>query len=486
MYARAWRIEAGSAADQVLFTVWFFVFSGLLAVLGVSSSELRADGWLAVLPVWMAGSTIFWLWTPRFLLRRRISIRSLLPGALLAAFVVGGDYRHLTGLDRARPESGREGIRLVRRRARALRVHADRGHDHDGLRRLRAGLGRMATARGRGEAVAAVVNPLSAATLLQLGPGLRTRFDPAGHVLVDAPNGTIVDLGPRGYALLSLFTRPLALGEAIERLERDAPSTDFAPMMNAINTLVEEATLVQPDAQRSSASGWADPVEHARMLHDERRTGDYLRALGAAIRPGDVVLDIGTGSGVLAVAAARVGARRVYAVEASDIAEVAGRVFAANGVTDTVTLVPGWSRQIELPEPADVLVAEIIGNEPLEEEILETTLDARRRLLKPDARLIPYALTLLARPLWLPEDEARQRAIGRAAVERWQRLYDMEFQPLLDAAAPGPVNMPTEAEVAAAWLPVGRPSLSRRWISRASRTPLCARPSISPSTTHAG
>ena len=113
-------------------------------------------------------------------------------------------------------------------------------------------------------------------------------------------------------------------------------------------------------------------------------------------------------------------------------------MFAANGVEDTVTLVPGWSRQIELPEPADLLVAEIIGNEPLEEEILETTLDARRRLLKPDARLIPHTLTLLARPLLLPDDEARQRAIGRAAVERWRELYGMEFQPLLDAAAPGP------------------------------------------------
>ena len=68
------------------------------------------------------------------------------------------------------------------------------------------------------------------------------------------------------------------------------------------------------------------------MLHDERRTGDYLAALAAAVRPSDVVLDIGTGSGVLAVAAAKAGARHVYAVEASDIADVAERVFAVNGV----------------------------------------------------------------------------------------------------------------------------------------------------------
>jgi precorrin-6B methylase 2 len=299
---------------------------------------------------------------------------------------------------------------------------------------------------------------LSPETLLQLAPGVRTRFDAAGHVLLDAPDGTVVDIGPGGFATLSLFSLPLTLGEAIEGLEREGPgSTQFAPTMSVINMLIEEGALLRPAVGRGPTSGWADPVEHARMLHDDRRTGDFLAALAEAVRPGDVVLDVGTGSGVLAVAAARAGARRVYAVEASDISDVAERVFRLNGVAETVTIVPGWSRHLKLPEPADLLVAEIIGNEPLEEEILETTLDARQRLLKPGARLIPHTLSLLARPLRLPEGEARQRAIGRAAVDRWRRLYEMEFQPLLDAALPGPVNMPTEAEVAATWPPVGPP-----------------------------
>ena len=288
---------------------------------------------------------------------------------------------------------------------------------------------------------------------------MRTRFDTTGHVLVDAPDGTVVDIGPRGYALLSLFTQAVSLGDAIDRLEdgEETSSTDFAPALGVVNMLLEEGALVRSGEARSPVSGWADPVEHARMLHDARRTGDYLAAIGEAVRPGDVVLDIGTGSGVLAIAAARAGARRVYAVEASDIAEVAERVFAANRVQDRVTLIPGWSRTTDLPEPADVLVAEIIGNEPFEEEILETTLDARRRLLKPGALLIPNALTLLARPLLLPDEEARQRALGRRAVERWQGLYGMDFEPLLGAAIPGPVNMPTEAEVAARWPPAGPP-----------------------------
>jgi len=223
--------------------------------------------------------------------------------------------------------------------------------------------------------------------VLQLAPNFRTRLDAAGHVIVDSPAGTVVDIGPRGFAILSMFSRPLTLGDALERLEAESGgSTDFAPTMSVINMLIEENTLIAPAAGRAPARGWADPIEHARMLHDDRRTRDFIAALTAAVRPGDVVLDIGTGSGVLAVALARTGAKRVYAVEASDIAAVAARVFEANGVADRATLVPGWSRQIELPERADLLVAEIIGNEPLEEEILETTLDARGRLLKPGAR----------------------------------------------------------------------------------------------------
>ena len=301
---------------------------------------------------------------------------------------------------------------------------------------------------------------LSPETRLGLAPDLRTRFDATGHVLVDSPDGAVIDAGPRGLAILSLFTRPLALGDAIEQLEEQAgDATGFAPTMGVVNALIEEGALVPPDAVRGLASGWADPVEHARMLHDERRTSAYLSAIAAAVRPGDVVLDIGTGSGVLAVAAARAGARRVYAVEATDIADVAERVFAANGVQDRVTLVRGWSRHISLPERADVLVSEIIGSEPLEEEILETTSDARRRLLEPGARMIPGSLTLLARPLLIPEREARQRAVGRRAVERWRGLYGIEFEALRDAATDGPVLAPVEGEVVAAWRPVGPPAI---------------------------
>jgi hypothetical protein len=90
IYARAWRIHVGTAADQVRFTIWFFAFAGVIALMTVSASGLQTDGWLALIPAWIAGSMVFWLWTPRFLLHRVISLRALLPGALLATVVVGG------------------------------------------------------------------------------------------------------------------------------------------------------------------------------------------------------------------------------------------------------------------------------------------------------------------------------------------------------------------------------------------------------------
>jgi membrane protein len=90
LYARAWRIRVGTAADQWRFTAWFFVTSAAIGLMTVSASALRSGGWAALLPAWIAGSMLFWLWTPRFLLHGAVAYRALMPGALLATFVLGG------------------------------------------------------------------------------------------------------------------------------------------------------------------------------------------------------------------------------------------------------------------------------------------------------------------------------------------------------------------------------------------------------------
>lgn len=162
---------------------------------------------------------------------------------------------------------------------------------------------------------------------------------------------------------------------------------------------------------------------HGSMLTDRVRIEAFMRAIMAAVEPGDVVVDIGTGTGVLALFAAKAGAGTVYAIEQERIIDLARQIVAANGYEDRIVLIPGTSTDIELPELGDVLVTETIGNAALDEGILTWVSDARSRLLKPEATIIPSKVSLMAAALELPRDAAEW--------QRWARpMHSLDFAPL--------------------------------------------------------
>jgi Ribosomal protein L11 methyltransferase (PrmA) len=195
------------------------------------------------------------------------------------------------------------------------------------------------------------------------------------------------------------------------------------------------------------------------MLNDRSRTSRFIEAIEQVVRPEDVVLDIGTGSGVLAIAAARAGAKHVYAIEAGDMARLARASFEANQVADRVTLLEGWSTQLDIPEPGDVLVSEIIGEVPLGERILEVTLDARDRLLKDGARLIPSRLQVFGVPVAIPPELLGSRTITDEVIERWQSWYGIDFAPLAGAARNTSHTLLLDAETTRELPPLGPPTL---------------------------
>ena len=104
---------------------------------------------------------------------------------------------------------------------------------------------------------------------------------------------------------------------------------------------------------------------HGAMLSDRVRMHAYAAALEAAVRPGSVVLDVGTGTGIFALLACRLGARRVYAVEPGDSIHLARAAARDAGYADRVEFIQGISTEVDLPERADVMVSDLRGLLPL-------------------------------------------------------------------------------------------------------------------------
>lgn len=148
-------------------------------------------------------------------------------------------------------------------------------------------------------------------------------------------------------------------------------------------------------------------IEYGAMIADDVRMNAFIRALGQSIRPGSVVLDIGTGTGIFALLACRLGARRVFAIEPDDAIQVAREIAAANGYADRIEFFHAMSTDVALPERADVIVADIGGVLPWFQRHIPSIADARRRFLAPGGTLIPQRDAVWAAIVEAPDLYAR-------------------------------------------------------------------------------
>lgn len=138
---------------------------------------------------------------------------------------------------------------------------------------------------------------------------------------------------------------------------------------------------------------------HETMLADAVRNRAFQRALKKRVKPGAEVLDIGSGTGIWAILAAKLGARRVVAVEKEPLlVPIIEKLVKLNGVGDRVRVLGGDSRQLKIKGKFDVIVSETIGNEAFDEEIVPIMIDARKRFLKKDGALIPLSIASVLCP----------------------------------------------------------------------------------------
>lgn len=154
-------------------------------------------------------------------------------------------------------------------------------------------------------------------------------------------------------------------------------------------------------------STYGELIVHRWMLRDSIRNEAYRHAIAHVVKPGDVVLDMGAGTGILSIFAAAAGARKVYAVERTEVAAVARRMAERNNYADRIEVLQSDLEDIDLTEKVDVIVSEWMGGFGVDENMLAPLVMARDRWLKPGGTIIPGRVTAVIAPAAIPDfDEA--------------------------------------------------------------------------------
>jgi len=158
---------------------------------------------------------------------------------------------------------------------------------------------------------------------------------------------------------------------------------------------------------------------HEEMLADTVRVEAYRQGIANTVNEDDVVVDLGTGTGLLAFMASSAGASKVYAVDHADVIRLAEDVGTRNGF-DNIDYVQTNSREFNATEPVDVIVHEQLNDELFGENMIPNLLDLRDRVLRAGGKIVPGRFRLFVEPVQLHEQH------------RVPHIWDMNLGPGLD------------------------------------------------------
>ncbi|KAF7122821.1 hypothetical protein CNMCM5793_000931 [Aspergillus hiratsukae] len=174
---------------------------------------------------------------------------------------------------------------------------------------------------------------------------------------------------------------------------------------------------------------------HEEMLKDDVRTRSYRDSIyqNRHIFKDKVVLDVGCGTGILSMFAAKAGAKHVIGVDMSSIIEKAREIVAVNGLSDKITLLQGKMEEVQLPFPAvDIIISEWMGYFLLYESMLDTVLYARDRYLAPGGKIFPDKATMYLAAI--EDGEYKDDKIGF-----WDNVYGFNYSPMKEIALTEPL-----------------------------------------------
>ena len=191
-------------------------------------------------------------------------------------------------------------------------------------------------------------------------------------------------------------------------------------------------------AQEEYFKSYGNIGVHELMIKDKPRTLAYKQFMEKNVNliKDKVVLDVGAGTGILSLFAARSGAKKVYAVEASDIGTLCEAIVKANKYERVITVIKGVVENVELPEKVDVIISEWMGFYLLHESMLESVLYARDKWLKEDGIMLPSHAAIYACPVNMSE-------YCKENIDCWTDVYDFDFTPLFEQKVAALLQQPT-------------------------------------------
>jgi len=174
---------------------------------------------------------------------------------------------------------------------------------------------------------------------------------------------------------------------------------------------------------------------HEEMLKDSIRTRAYMNAIiqNSHLFRDKVVLDVGCGTAILSMFAAKAGARLVIGVDCSKIIQQAREIVNQNGFGDRIVLIKGKMEEIQLPvEKVDIIISEWMGYFLLYESMLPTVLYARDRYLVPNGLIFPDKASLFLAAI---EDEDYRRK----KIDFWDNVYGFDMSTIKHIALAEPL-----------------------------------------------
>lgn len=206
---------------------------------------------------------------------------------------------------------------------------------------------------------------------------------------------------------------------------------------NRINVKDENVNVEEMTSRDYYFDSYAHFGIHEEMLKDEVRTMTYRNSMyhNKHLFKGKTVLDIGCGTGILSMFAAKAGAARVIGIECSNIVEYAKQIVEANHLSNVVSIVKGKVEEVELPDgitSVDIIISEWMGYCLFYESMLDTVLYARDKWLKPDGLLFPDRANLFVTGI-----EDRQYKDDK--INWWDDVYGFDMSAIRKVAISEPL-----------------------------------------------